>query len=477
SNPKVMIAAYRLLAARMADLGMTYPFHLGVTEAGNGEDARIKSAVGIGSLLADGIGDTIRVSLAEEPEAEIPVAFALARWFPPRQDLAAEVQTPHYAVSWDPYHYSRRNSAILEISEVAIGAAAPIAVMARPASSSPSAAAQVMRWTSPGIRRLARPELVEWLVENDSDVDHVTRIVSQVKSLRTLPLASGESHELPRIGHVATSRHPSLLQHLSRTVDAVLWRSSSFPQAELDLLCRAAARGNKRLWLEADLTSAAAHQIILQTLVDAAIRTRGRLGTGPVLSLYLSEPLTTIHSYRLLATLLHQVDLPCPVLLRYVEASDPLLTASFSIGSLLCDGIGDLVLVQTAEAGQYDIQQTLNVLQGAGARLSKTDYVACPSCGRTLFDLQTTTDRIKQKTSHLVGVKIAIMGCVVNGPGEMADADFGYVGGSPGQVNLYVRKTCVERNVPAEVAGERLIALIKEHGRWREPEPAEDEAG
>jgi (E)-4-hydroxy-3-methylbut-2-enyl-diphosphate synthase len=151
------------------------------------------------------------------------------------------------------------------------------------------------------------------------------------------------------------------------------------------------------------------------------------------------------------------------------------LPASLSLGSLLCDGIGDAVQARSGTGGQAEVDFTFNVLQGAGTRLSKTDYVACPSCGRTLFDLQSTTDRIKATTSHLVGVKIAIMGCVVNGPGEMADADFGYVGGSPGHVNLYVGKTCVERSVPAEVADQRLIALIKEHGRWREPE-LDDEA-
>jgi (E)-4-hydroxy-3-methylbut-2-enyl-diphosphate synthase len=149
-----------------------------------------------------------------------------------------------------------------------------------------------------------------------------------------------------------------------------------------------------------------------------------------------------------------------------------LLEASFLTGGLLCDGLGDLVSVETEPEPERALRLTYNVLQGAGARSSKTEFVACPSCGRTLFDLQTTTQRIRAQTGHLKGVKIAIMGCIVNGPGEMADADFGYVGGAPGKINLYVGKTCVQYNLPQEQADARLIALIREHGRWSDPIPA-----
>src|SRR6185437_10168333 len=163
-----------------------------------------------------------------------------------------------------------------------------------------------------------------------------------------------------------------------------------------------------------------------------------------------------------------------PIFLKSEPGGPELLSDALPLGSLLCDGIGDAIQAAIPEGGQDEVLLTLNILQAAGTRLSKTDYVACPSCGRTLFDLQTTTDRIKAKTAHLAGVKIAIMGCVVNGPGEMADADFGYVGGSPGHVNLYVGKTCVERNVPAEIADEKLIELIKARGRWQEAEAEEE---
>ncbi|GAC1396983.1 MAG: hypothetical protein NVSMB65_16090 [Chloroflexota bacterium] len=154
---------------------------------------------------------------------------------------------------------------------------------------------------------------------------------------------------------------------------------------------------------------------------------------------------------------------------------DALLDSSISLGALLCDGIGDAVYVTGSGETARDVALAFNILQAAGARVSKTDYVACPSCGRTLFDLQSTTERIKRSTAHLTGVKIAIMGCIVNGPGEMADADFGYVGGSPGHVNLYVGKECVERNVPEAEADARLVALIKARGKWVEDAPDEGE--
>ena len=315
SNPKVMIAAYRLLAARMDELNMAYPFHLGVTEAGNGQDARIKSAIGIGSLLADGIGDTIRVSLAEEPEAEVPVAREIVRRFGVG---SGEALPPPPG---DAFHYHRRVTSTLQgvggRSVVAVVGASSVADMAEPV-----AGALVAR--------------------------------------------GGTAAELIRRG---------------RELAAV--RTSSAP----------------------------------------------------------------IH--------------------LAIENAD-VIEASVGLGSLLCDGIGDSVQVAAGSPEAADAL-AMNILQASGTRLSRTDYVACPGCGRTLFDLQTTTDRIKSTTAHLPGVRVAVMGCIVNGPGEMADADFGYVGSSPGKVNLYVGKELVSRNVPTDEADQRLIELIKEHGRWVEP--------
>jgi (E)-4-hydroxy-3-methylbut-2-enyl-diphosphate synthase len=196
-------------------------------------------------------------------------------------------------------------------------------------------------------------------------------------------------------------------------------------------------------------------------------------------------PLHSAHAvgrYRALVEALHLAGSRAPIWIRTTAATavrgensflSKLLEASFLNGSLLCDGVGDFVSIETEADVTRSLKLAYNVLQGAGARISKTEFVACPSCGRTLFDLQTTTQRIRAQTGHLKGVKLAIMGCIVNGPGEMADADFGYVGGAPGKINLYVGKNCVQYNLPQAEADARLIALIKEHGKWIEPDPAQ----
>ena len=189
-----------------------------------------------------------------------------------------------------------------------------------------------------------------------------------------------------------------------------------------------------------------------------------------------------VGAYRRIAEALKEAGCRAPIWIRNTERTavradgsflSRLIEASFLTGSLLCDGLGDLVSIETEADPVRSVRVAYNVLQGAGARVSKAEFVACPSCGRTLFDLQTTTQRIRSQTAHLKGVKIAIMGCIVNGPGEMADADFGYVGGAPGRINLYVGKQCVQYNIPQTEADERLISLIKERGKWAEPEFAQ----
>ena len=373
SNPKVMIQAYRLLVARLDELdrteggGWNYPIHLGVTEAGDGEDGRIKSAIGIGSLLADGIGDTIRVSLTEDSEHEIPVAQALEK-------IAADRKPMPTLQAWpfDPFSYARRASSVLQVGEYQIGGSELVGVAVAQAA-----------------------------------YDKV-------------------AHKIAGLGDYK----PELIIENCGLV-------------------------------EIDPRDAAAV---------------ARVNASPV-PLFVSIPnscdLPVIGAYRLLASL---IDARHPILLKdtFTPASSTdfvhnLLNAATNIGSLLCDGIGDAVLVQGEEAPGQSLRIAYNILQAAGVRIFKTDYVACPSCGRTLFNLQETTARIKAATSHLKGVKIAIMGCIVNGPGEMADADFGYVGGAPGKVNLYVGKTPVKFNIPQAEAVDRLVDLIREHGRWVEP--------
>jgi (E)-4-hydroxy-3-methylbut-2-enyl-diphosphate synthase len=385
SNPKVMINAYRLLVARLDELGpdWNYPIHLGVTEAGDGEDGRIKSAIGIGSLLEDGIGDTIRVSLTEDSVHEIPVARALARdrqsfdWLP--QNL------PNTPLSFDPFSYARRTS--------------------EPISQSSIAEPGQQVW-------LGGEELIRVAVRRE----HFEKI----------------AHKISRMGDYK----PEFIVE-----DAGV--------QEID------PRDN-----EAIAALNAAPDAKLVALPDGL-------------------DLPVIAGYRLLAA---RVDPRHPILLKDVlvpgatsaDFLTALLHAATNIGSLLCDGIGDAIVVQGESAPGQALRLAYTVLQSAGSRIFKTDYVACPSCGRTLFDLQSTTARIKASTVHLKGVKIAIMGCIVNGPGEMADADFGYVGGAPGKVNLYVGKTPVKFNIPEAEAVERLKDLIREHGKWVEPATAQE---
>ena len=454
SNPKVMIAAYRLLAARMAAAGMDYPFHLGVTEAGNGEDGRIKSAIGIGSLLEDGIGDTIRVSLTEEPEAEIPVAYALARRYDRPWVPAPAVEGPA-EVPWDLYHYERRHARETVVGPAVLGGSAPIAVFTsidEPLSTRRTAMAQILRWASPAGRRQPKPDGAFVDIDGPEDLAVLQRISARLAIWPNATLAV-----------VATAGDAAVLLDVLPYVQGVAVCVG--PETDVILLASAVRDAGKSLVLEARVASGEDAPAAIEHLLSAT-RDAHAEGVDVVLSLQVSD-FEAIHAYRRLAVEACRMGIDAPIILRVQAPADALLPCAVALGSPLCDGIGDAVCI----GGQEDSSSlAFNILQAAGARVFKTDYVACPSCGRTLFDLQETTERIKERTSHLVGVKIAIMGCIVNGPGEMADADFGYVGGAPGQVNLYVGKECVEKGVPAEDADDRLVTLIKSHGKWQEPD-------
>ena len=381
SNPKVMIAAYRLLVARLYRAGpdWNYPLHLGVTEAGDGEDGRIKSAIGIGSLLADGLGDTVRVSLTEDSVHEIPVAKALVE---PYYRAATEwAQVNPIELSFDPFQYDRRPTGKIRVGEVSAGA------------------------------------------------DELIRVGIRHQSFEQI------AHKVDRMGDFK----PEFVIEKQANLVAVDPRD------------------------------------------DSAIENVNQSAEPRLITVRDGVDLPVITAFRLLAAKLHARH---PILLKdtLIPSTDPhrdyiqtLLASATNIGALLCDGIGDAVLVQGEEAPGQSLRLAYNILQAAGSRIFKTDYVACPSCGRTLFNLQTTTARIKGATLHLKGVKIAIMGCIVNGPGEMADADFGYVGGAPGKVNLYIGKTPVKFNIPEAEAVDRLVDLIKENGRWLEPAEEETE--
>ncbi len=371
SNPKVMIACYRLLVSRLDCLGKgwNYPLHLGVTEAGDGEDGRVKSAIGIGALLCDGIGDTIRVSLTEDAPNEIPVCRDLLAQIPSL--VQHEGSFEGLPLPFQPFEYSRRQSESIRL---------------------PS-----------GL---------------DCGGEHTVRVLGTPPQCDAMPFVSG------RPGSVQTES--SYLPSLVHEVDPV----SSFEPPP----------GQK-----------------LITIRDGV-------------------ELPVITAFRLLAARLLDMGLVVPILLKdtlHPEKDLPsetaLLRASVNLGSLLADGIGDGILIRGESNPRQAVGLAYTILQASGCRSFKTDYVACPSCGRTLFNLQSVTSRIKERTGHLIGVKIAVMGCIVNGPGEMADADFGYVGGAPGKINLYVGKTPVQFNIPEVEAVECLVDLIRAHGKWIEP--------
>jgi (E)-4-hydroxy-3-methylbut-2-enyl-diphosphate synthase len=460
SNPKVMIQAYRLLVARMTEIGMTFPLHLGVTEAGNAEDGRIKSAVGIGSLLDDGLGDTIRVSLTEEPEAEIPVAQRLAA---PYQDATQRTFLSGAATreSRDPYSFARRLSTVVDAGAWRIGASETIRVL-RAVGTDAGAVERAVQLASGARPGAPAPDALEVLVDGPGGLGQLRALADRLSAAATEAIVGARLES--GSGDVSAVAGSAALLH---------WASTDAPPG--DLIDAVAAHG-RALLLEPPVEAGGVDHGVERLIGWARLVVAAGAAT-PILAVAAPDASTTIRAYRLLAARLAHEGMSCPLHLVAPVESNPyerLLRSSVALGSLLCDGIGDSVEIRGGDDPSA-IRLAFNVLQASGARISKTEYVACPSCGRTLFDLQPVTDQIKSVTGHLTGVKIAIMGCIVNGPGEMADADFGYVGGAPGRVNLYVGKECVEKNVPQDEADDRLIALIKSHGRWTEPGEAADE--
>lgn len=471
SNPKVMIAAYRLLAARMAQENMDYPFHLGVTEAGYGEDGRIKSAIGIGSLLNDGIGDTIRVSLTEDPEFEIPVARLIAEPYQPNSPessvLSPENRNWHSAHSTQDsalshvdnfFHYAQRPTRELQIGPFKLGGENLVRVISdftpwlKTAADGKEAAVKILALLEAQLAsgKDQVPEILEWPVASQSDLN---RLQDARRAL------GGETSRLAFLGRftdstLATAGLPAV--HLASLITDNLDAFRSF------------VRQAKEKKIPVLIESRQSSDDLLKRLSIAETEGHSDL----VLALNLPTVQDTISHVRMAVATLRGRASAYPFHLKLSGIADQdqqRIQASIAFGSLLCDGIGNSVQTGTGTNPEQDLELIYNVLQGAGVRITKTEFVSCPSCGRTLFDLQTTTERIKMQTGHLKGVKIAIMGCIVNGPGEMADADFGYVGGAPGRINLYVGKDCVEKGIPTEQADDRLIQLIKTHGKWADP--------
>jgi (E)-4-hydroxy-3-methylbut-2-enyl-diphosphate synthase len=459
SNPKVMVEAYRLAAARMAELGMDYPLHLGVTEAGEGEDARIKSAIGIGSLLADGLGDTIRVSLTEDPWHEIPVCRELVRRAETLAALGAGSAVRLPADPADPFSFDRRATETIALSPRCLAGAGevPRVIVRSHAGLADWQAAAKELLDAHAAQREVR---AEGLLVRLDDVAHAA-------GLRSLRKALGPT--VPAL-FVETSLAPADFPFEGDGCRLVVVRS--FGPADGAVLSA---------WGEA----VAKHDALLAADVDGAVlaalaRALAALPPGRLL-LTCSQPQEGLHAtgtYRELVRVATAAGLKAPLWIRATVANaihlDPgfqsrLLEASIHAGGLLVDGYGDFLSCETPTSTAKSLTLAYDILQGARLRQTKTEYVACPSCGRTLFDIQATTLKIKERTGHLKSVTIAVMGCIVNGPGEMADADFGYVGGAPGKINLYVGKTPVQFNIPQEEAVERLVDLIKAKGKWMEP--------
>jgi len=435
SNPQVMVQAYRLLIQRMESENMNYPLHLGVTEAGDGEDGRIKSALGIGTLLEDGIGDTIRVSLTEEPEFEVPVAISLVQRYNKREShssIISIIESPK-----DPFIYQRRET--FEVAGIG-GATVPKVIS----------------------------DFSEERIINNKDLTQIGFIYDQIIDKWNM---TDQASDLLFIGN--NDLHFESPTTLKVIYNYEKW-SSLVDQTKgvpfYSSIEQYKSAGNKSFILNfvemnqqstfSDLLSVIAND---QTVV-LVLSTSNLHGMAEQRRVFFELMLRNIKN---------------PVIIkRSYEKMDEntfRLYASTDFGSLLIDGFGDGVWLTGRDQSNNNFEKEFinrtcfGILQAARTRISKTEYIACPSCGRTLFDLVEVTNKIRKRTEHLKGVKIAIMGCIVNGPGEMADADFGYVGSGTNKITLYHGKDIVRRNVNSENAVDELIEIIREKGSWIEP--------
>jgi len=411
SNTRVMVQSTRLLVNRMIAEGIVYPLHLGVTEAGEGEDGRIKSAVGIGTLLADGIGDTIRVSLTEDPECEIPVAKKLVSYFENRETKPEIQQITE--LPYDPFTYNRRKT----YSVGNFGGNNPPVVIADFSNSAAITHNDIQDygWAYDVSKQT-------WIKGNQA----VDFILSKSESLKNLQNPSN----LPVIQLIDS------LIDVDKTSTTPFFLKINCSELNIDFINQIREFKNLVLILETNNSNGYADQrAAFVRLINAGVET-------PVIisRCYTDNDKETV---------------------QLKSASD--------FGALLIDGLGDGIMISCRAISQKIVCSTaFSILQASRTRTTKTEYISCPGCGRTLFNLQETVAKIKNATGHLKGLKIGVMGCIVNGPGEMADADYGYVGAGSGKVSLYKGKEVYKRNIPESTAVEELISLIKDNGDWRE---------
>lgn len=435
SNPQVMVQAYRLLVHKLNEEGLKpYPLHLGVTEAGEGEDGRIKSSVGIGTLLEDGLGDTVRVSLTEEPEFEAPVAKMLVDRYEKRQGYALIPEISDYPIN--PFEYKRRETRQVEN----IGGHQVPRVIADFSVKEKITAASLF-----ALGYQYSVPLDKWNI-TDMACDYI------FLGDRTI------NFEIPGTLGLIYNYQTWLTQKS---------KPRTYPQVTVTDYLKGEPLSEKLNFIYAclkDLKPEVIEKLKSDSTAVLLIDTYNEHGLA--------------EQRRLLVELM-LADCQVPVILGRAYDNLPAeqlqIYSATDIGGLLIDGLGDGVMIAAQGCGPDKIvnETAFNILQATRTRISKTEYISCPSCGRTLFDLQETTARIRARTNHLKGVKIGIMGCIVNGPGEMADADYGYVGSGPGRITLYKGKEVVRRNIPTAQAVDELIGLIKEGGDWIEFEKAE----
>lgn len=433
SNPQVMVQAYRLLVQKLDEEGFKpYPLHLGVTEAGDGEDGRIKSSVGIGTLLEDGLGDTIRVSLTEEPEAEVPVAYDLVKRYDHRSGHDPIPPIDVYPIT--PFEYNRRRTR--EVLNIGGAHHVPRVVAdfsMKDKLTHASLFALGYQYSVP---------LDKWNI-TDMACDYI--FLGDTILEFDLPGTLGLIYN-----------HKTWLKQKSKE------RAYPFIRAE-------------QYMLGAELSDKLNFIYVCLPDVNEVLIKKLKADKTAVLFIDTYNAHGMPEQRRLFVTLMNAgCEVPVIIGKAYRDLTLPQLQlfAATDFGGLFVDGLGDGIFIAAENCGSdKKINETaFNILQATRTRISKTEYISCPSCGRTLFDLQETTGKIRSRTSHLKGIKIGIMGCIVNGPGEMADADYGYVGSGPGRITLYKGKKVVRKNVPTAQAVDELISLIREHGDWLEPE-------
>jgi (E)-4-hydroxy-3-methylbut-2-enyl-diphosphate synthase len=451
SNPQVMVQAYRLLVQTMTnEFGVCYPLHLGVTEAGDGEDGRIKSAIGIGTLLEDGIGDTVRVSLTEDPEFEIPVCKDIVSRYNNR--VAAAPLPAIEKLPYSPFEYARRKS--IPVENIG-GKQVPVVV------ADLSSLAEITPTHLQSIGYTYDEPTDKWSI-GDAAADYVYTGSTPI------------SFALPGT--------------LKNIVQAAAWQQGSesvFPIFDIVDFVGSTAKSDRINFVMLDAYSENRESVSLNLIQQAA-------NDKTVVFFISSENANAMQSVRRMFVSLADMVITQPVILvtdsKMQTPDEHLIHFATETGALLLEGLGDGICLgyrgevklenpqvkgrtylPVKDIYQFTNNTAFSILQATRTRISKTEYISCPSCGRTLFDLQETTAKIRSVTNHLKGVKIAIMGCIVNGPGEMADADFGYVGSGPGKITLYRSKEVVKKNVDSEVAVDELINLLKDSGAWVEP--------